>query len=199
MQQPSLAMPNSANLRGAEKDTDFPISCTISSLQKTITEILRAKNPRKTWAFVADAFGLKERAAKHRLANSRAYSIEELQVLLQSEDGLDFLSALMADAEPKWWWWAKQVMAVAAIKRRRAEDEQEILKLETSAPADSGPARRRIKGALDANRSIKSSIDRAETALGVQRPDLAGRNSDAARGGAGAPGRAVARTQGRGR
>lgn len=136
-------------------------------------------------------FGLKERSAKHRLANSRVYTIEELQALLQSEDGLDYLAALMDDAEPKWWWWAKQVMAVAAIKRRRAEDEQEILKLETSAPAEHG-ARRRIKGALDANRNIKASIDRAETALGVRRPDMDGRSANASGSGIGTPHRSVA-------
>jgi hypothetical protein len=153
--------------------------------------ILRAKNPYKTWACVADLFGLKERSAKHRLANSRVYTIEELQALLRSEDGLDYLAALMGDAEPKWWWWAKQVMAVAAIKRRRAEDEQEILKLETSAPAEVG-ARRRIKGALDANRNLKASIDRAETALGFRRPDVDRADADAVRSKSGASNRAVA-------
>jgi hypothetical protein len=175
--------------------TDFPGSCTtVSELQASITNIIRRKNPYKTWAFVADLFGLKERSAKHRLANSRVYTIEELQVLLQSEDGLDYLAALMGAAEPKWWWWAKQVMAVAAIKRRRAEDEQEILKLETSAPAEVG-ARRRIKGALDANRSLKASIDRAETALGFRRPDVDSADADAVRGKAGASHRAVAQAR----
>lgn len=135
--------------------------------------------------------GLQERAAKYRISNSRAYTVDELQVLLQSEDGLEFLSVLMADAEPKWWWWAKQVMTVASIKRRRHEDEQEILKLETSAPAETG-ARRRIKGALDANRNIKAGIDRAETALGLQRPNLDGRDADEAGAGARLSGRAVA-------
>jgi hypothetical protein len=177
--------------------TDFPGSCTtVSELQASITNIIRAKNPYKTWAFVADMFGLKERSAKHRLANSRVYTIEELQALLRSEDGLDYLAAIMGDAEPKWWWWAKQVMAVAAIKRRRAEDEQEILKLETSAPAEVG-ARRRIKGALDANRSLKASIDRAETALGFRRPDVDRRDADAARGSAGPSHRSVAQAASR--
>lgn len=187
-----MTMANCANAGGAETCTDFPVSCTIvSDLQAAITNIIRAKNPYKTWAFVADLFGLKERSAKHRLANTRVYTIEELQVLLQSEDGLDYLVALMADTEPKWWWWAKQVMAVAAIKRRRAEDEQEILRLETSAPAEVG-ARRRIKGALDASRNLKAGIDRAETALGLRRPDVAGRDANAMGASASVPHRAVA-------
>ncbi|MDI3563535.1 hypothetical protein [Bradyrhizobium sp. Arg816] len=197
MSRSSATTAHCANSGGAGTCTDFSGSCTtVSELQASITSIIRAKNPYKTWAFVADLFGLKERSAKHRLANSRVYTIEELQALLQSEDGLDYLAALMADAEPKWWWWAKQVMAVAAIKRRRAEDEQEILKLETSAPAEVG-ARRRIKGALDANRNLKASIDRAETSLGLRRPDADRRDADAARAGAGAPHRAVAQAQAR--
>lgn len=199
MSRSSATTADCANLGGAETCTDFPGSCTtVSELQISITNIIRAKNPYKTWAFVADLFGLKERSAKHRLANSRVYTIEELQALLQSEDGLDYLAAIMAGAEPKWWWWAKQVMAVAAIKRRRAEDEQEILKLETSAPAEVG-ARRRIKGALDANRSLKASIDRAETALGFRRPDVDSRDADASRAGARAPHRAVAQASRRSR
>ncbi|MGY4614795.1 hypothetical protein ACVWZ4_000022 [Bradyrhizobium sp. USDA 4472] len=197
MSRASATTANCANSGGADLCTDFPGSCTtISELQASITNIIRAKNPYKTWAFVADLFGLKERSAKHRLANSRVYTIEELQALLQSEDGLDYLAAIMADAQPKWWWWAKQVMAVAAIKRRRIEDEQEILKLETSAPAEVG-ARRRIKGALDANRSLKASIDRAETSLGLRRPDVDCRDVDAPRASVGTLHRAVAAPQGR--
>lgn len=197
MRTASAMSPNSANIRGAETGIDFSVLGVGKNLNEVISVILRIKEPRKTWGFLCDLLWqtsrieMTERVAKHRLAGSRDYTVEELRALLQSEDGIDFLAALMADAEPKWWWWAKQVMTVAAIKRRRAEDEQEILKLETSAPAETG-ARRRIKGALDANRSIKAAIDRSETALGFSRPDLARRDADAPRGGARLPHRAVA-------
>ncbi len=170
MSQVYAAIGQAANSGGAKTCTDFPELCTTSSLQEAITNLIRIHNPHKTWAFVAETFGLKERAAKHRLSNSVAYNIEELQALIQSEDGLEFLTVLMADAEPKWWWWAKQVMTVASIKRRRKEDEQQIMKLETSAPAEVG-ARRRIKGATNANRNLMPGIDAAETALGFLRPD----------------------------
>ena len=173
------------------------VSCTISEVNRSITAVVKAKFPQKTWAHLATMLGLQERAAKYRISNSRAYTVDELQVLLQSEDGLDFLNVLMAEAEPKWWWWAKQVMTVAAIKRRRAEDEQEILKLETSAPAETG-ARRRIKGALDANRHIKTSIDKAETALGFLRQD-GPRGSDRAMAEAQSSGQAKRAYAGRGR
>ncbi|QUS39529.1 hypothetical protein RPMA_12305 [Tardiphaga alba] len=167
------------------------VSCTFSAVSIDLTQVAKSKFPQKTWAHLASMLGLQERAAKYRVSNSRAYTADEIRTLLQSEDGLDFLAAIMADAEPKWWWWAKQVMTVASIKRRRHEDEQEILKLETSAPAETG-ARRRIKGALDANRNIKAAVDRAETALGVQRPNLDSRDADAAGAGARLSGRSVA-------
>lgn len=170
------------------------ISCTLSAVSIDLTQVVKLKFPQKTWAHLASMLGLQERAAKYRVSNSRAYTADEIRTLLQSEDGLEFLAAIMADAEPKWWWWAKQVMTVASIKRRRHEDEQEILKLETSAPAETG-ARRRIKGALDANRNIKAAVDRAETALGIQRPDDMGRADNAAGNGTRVLDRALAETK----
>jgi hypothetical protein len=148
------------------------VSDTLSPIHHFITELFIARKPRKTWTLIAETLGLKEHAAKHRAAVQRAYSVEELQVMLQTDDGLDLLVELMGDAKPEWWWWANQVMEVADIKRQRFEGEQRILKLETTAPAGAG-ARRRIKGALDANRTINAGIDRAEVALGLQRPDMA--------------------------
>lgn len=192
-----------SNSVGAETGVDFSVLGIGLGANAVITEVLKIKEPRKTWAFFANliwsggrGWEVTPRLAKHRVGGFRDYSVEELRRLLQSDDGLEFLVALMADEEPKWWWWAKQVMAVAAIKRRRAEDEQTILRLETSAPAEHG-ARRRIKGALDANRNIKAGIDRAETALGFQRPDVDSRNVDAPRSGAGTSHRSVAQARGR--
>ena len=178
MREASLNAAIPANNRGAASYNDSAVTCTIS-------EIFRSKYPNKTWAFLASCIGLQERAAKHRLSATRPYTVSELRTLLRSEDGLEFLEALMEGAEPKWWWWGKQVMTVASIKRRRAEDEQEILKLETSAPAETG-ARRRIKGALDANRRVNSAVDRTETALGFLAP-----NADRAVARAVAPAKAV--------
>jgi hypothetical protein len=155
---------NSANLRGAVLCTDNAVSCTIS-------ELFRSKYPVKTWSFVAEMFGLQERTAKHRLAGSRVYTVGELQALLHSEDGLDFLVAVMGDAKPTWWRWITKVMTLAAVRRRQAEDAQEILKLETSGDADVG-ARRRIKGALNADKRISAAVARAETTLGLSRPNV---------------------------
>ncbi|MDB5594893.1 MAG: hypothetical protein JWM36_1854 [Hyphomicrobiales bacterium] len=180
----SLAHGVSANQGGA-------ISCTASAVSCTISSVIRSLIPNKTWVFISDSFDLQERAAKHRLAGTRPYTVEELQILLQSEDGIDFLVAIMGDAQPTWWRWMTKVMTLAAVRRRQAEDQQEILKLETSNDVEVG-ARRRIKGALNADRNLSAAIARAETAVGFQRPERGGAVAHGSSAGARISDRAVA-------
>lgn len=170
MSERYAALAGSAKIGGAETCTVFPETCTVSPLQVAITDLIKAHNPKKTWGFVADAFGLRERSAKHRLSNSVSYTIEELQVLIQGEDGLEFLEALMADAEPRWWWWAKRVMAIAQRRKAAAEIDQEILTLETSSMADAR-SRRRLKEDQHATQNVGAKLTRAETALGFLAPN----------------------------
>lgn len=82
-----------------------PAARSASPVQMAITNIIKAKRPygAKAWEFVAAIFGLKERAAKHRLANASSYTIEEVQALIRGDDGHEFLKAVMADAKPEWW------------------------------------------------------------------------------------------------
>jgi hypothetical protein len=176
---------NFANSGGAKSCTIHPENCTTSALQAAITNLIRFQNPYKTWGFVASLFGLKERAAKHRLSNTSSYTIEELQTLFQSEQGLSYLQAMMADAEPEWWFWSKQVMAQAAKRRLAAEATQEALQLEAQLPPTAA-ARRLTKGNVDATTKLNSAFARKETALGFLRPN-ADRPVD----------RVVAQTQGR--
>lgn len=171
MPQRSLAGANFANLGGAKTRTIYPETCTASALQSAITNLIKFQNPHKTWAFVASMFGLKERAAKHRLANNSSYTIEELQALFQSEHGLSYLQTMMDDAEPEWWFWAKQVMAQAAKRRLAAEATQEALQLEAQLPPTAA-ARRLTKGNADATKNLNSALARKETALGFLRPQL---------------------------
>lgn len=187
MPQRSLAGANFANLGGAKICTPQPKICTPSDLQVAITRLIKFKFPAgtKAWAYLMDTFALKERAAKHRLSNSVSYTIEELQALIQGDDGFEYLRVLMADAEPKWWWWAKRVIATAERRRLAAELDQEILQLETSRPPDVS-GRRRIKGDLDARTTLGKKFATAETALGFLHPDV-DRSVD----------RGVAQTQGR--
>lgn len=191
MQSASAATPNFANLRGGNSCTANRETCTISAVNFAINEVLKSKFPHKTWAHLAAMLGLQERAAKYRVSNSRAYTVDELQTLLHSEDGLDFLMAVMGEAQPAWWRWITKVMTLAAVRRRQAEDAQEILKLETSGDVDVG-ARRRIKGALNAEKRISSAVARAETSLGLSRPNLDRVGFAAGSGSSRVPSRAVA-------
>lgn len=170
MSATSLTADNLANLRGAKTCTNRSETCTISILQAAVTDLIKFQNPSKTWGFVANAFGLKERAAKHRLANNSSYTIEELQVLFQSENGLSYLYAMMEEAEPEWWFWAKQVMAQAAKRRMAAEATQEALQLEAQLPP-TATARRFTKGNVDATKKLNTAFARKETALGFLRPN----------------------------
>lgn len=165
---PACSTPNPG---GAKTCTDYPVSCTISPLQAAITDLIKFKKPHghKAWAYLCDLFGVKERAAKHRLSNSVSYTIEELQVLIQGDDGFDFLVALMADARPLWWLWLMKIAKLAGVRRRQAEDQQEILQLETSAPVETG-TRRRIKRIRNADRNISAAVAVKETTLGFLAP-----------------------------
>ncbi|MDB5552817.1 MAG: hypothetical protein JWL86_2801 [Rhizobium sp.] len=160
-----------ATLRGAELGSKNPNSGTVSVLHETITDYMKTRFPRKTWGFLANLIGSTERVAKHRLSNARSYTIDELQMMLQSEDGFDVLQILMEGSQPKWWWWAKRVIATADRRRQAAELDQEILLLETSRPADVS-GRRRIKGDLDAQSIQNRKFAQAETALGFLHQDV---------------------------
>jgi hypothetical protein len=166
-----------SNSGGAKTGTKSPILGSVSPLHEEITELLKAKSPVKTWGYLCDLLWrtsrveMTERVAKHRIQNARSYSIEELQVMLQSEDGFEVLQILMDGSQPKWWWWAKRVIATADRRRQAAELDQEIMLLETSRPADVS-GRRRIKGDLDAQTIQNRKFAQTETALGFLHQDV---------------------------
>jgi hypothetical protein len=155
---------------GAETGINFSVSGNVSPLQISITEFFKTQYPRKTWAFLSDLLGIGERVAKHRMANTRAYTIEELQLMLQSEDGLSILETLMAEAEPAWWQWIRKTMKLADARRKQAEIQQEVLLLETSGPIETG-SRRRLKGIRDADKRISAALAEKETDLGAVHPN----------------------------
>lgn len=157
----------------------------VSPFHEEITEFVKMRYPRKTWGFLAKLLDTTERVAKHRIYNARSYTIDELRLLIRSEDGFEVLQILMEGSQPKWWWWAKRVIATGERRRQAAELEQEILLLETTRPPDVN-GRRRLKGDLDARTIQNKKFAQAETALGVLHQDI-NRTAD----------RAVAQTQGR--
>jgi hypothetical protein len=173
-------------LGSGETCTTIPESCTISH---QISALFKSLYPRKTWSVVAGFLGLSERTAKYRMSASRPYTVDELQTILQGEDGFDFLQMLMGKAQPRWWWWAQRVIAIARRRRQAAEIDQEILRLETSPLAGVGSSRR-IKSDIHASQNIGAKFARAETALGIFPQDVG-------RGGIGSMVEAEGKTQAR--
>ena len=165
----SIARGN-ANLGGAKTGIDFSVLGIGLDASGTLTAVFKTLETRKTWGVLADMLNLNERVAKHRIGGTRAYTVDELRTLLQGEDGLAFLEALMADSQPRWWLWTRKVMKLAAVRKRQAEDHQEVLLLETSGPVETG-SQRRLKGIRDADRRLSSAVAEKETALGFLRPD----------------------------
>lgn len=97
--------------------------------------------PRKPWAYLVDILGIKQRAAKHRMAGTRKFSAHDLALLLRTEQGLDVLSAVMAGATPRWW--------------------RECVQQQTVAQARKG-LRQAVKAALDADQSLSDAIATAD-------------------------------------
>lgn len=112
-----------ANSGGAETYTrNAPYGYASDALAR----VCRAIYPLKTWAFITEHLRLCERSAKHRLAGSRPFTADELAALLRSEDGLAFLSALMAESEPKWWVLVKSHIRHTTFKQRQAQARREL-------------------------------------------------------------------------
>jgi hypothetical protein len=135
-----------------------------------ILECLKTISPTKPWAVLMKALGLTARTAKHRTDGDRKFSTGELALLLRSEDGFKFLVAVMADAQPTWWRVCRPLMEVAETQKMQAAARRRL--------------RHVIEGAVNADREISATIQRAEAALCVQdedfyRPQFAGARASA--------------------
>jgi hypothetical protein len=147
------------------------------ALQNAIALAFREVFPRKTWLEIAEWFGLSERGAKHRLAGSREFTADELALMLRSEHGLTFLSAVMADATPRWWVAFKQQVAMKDARRLEAA------------------ARRKLQEAIDAEADLSAAISHTDALLDQ---DFVRPHSDALRAMGRVRDRAVAAPAGRG-
>lgn len=143
-------------------------------LNDALAQVFRKLAPVKTWAALASVLGLTERAAKHRLAGTRDFTADELARLLRTEDGLAFLSAIMAGAEPKWWLIVRGQLRVSSFRQRQARVRQEL------------------QEALD-------EVNRNEAALLLSDADFHGPHVAAVRAATGPVGSAVAARNKRGR
>lgn len=133
----AFAMANGGGAATAPRNTQ------IGDINRVLIETARAISPAKTWAYLVSLIRVSERVAKHRVAGSREFTVDELALMLRSERGIDYLVSIMGDAEPAWWQAFKRQVALAdAVKMQRA-------------------ARRRIKEAVDADADLSAAIARA--------------------------------------
>jgi hypothetical protein len=167
MQTASGTTADFANFGGAQTCTPNHKIRTVSALQVAVTNIIKFKKPAgsKAWAYIGDLFGIGERSAKSRLSNSVSYTIEELQALIQGDDGAEYLEALMADATPTWWVNLKKSLKLSEARALQEAAQQVVLALDNS-PLD--PAlRRKTKRFRDADRKLSASRAKEETAVGI--------------------------------
>jgi transcriptional regulator with XRE-family HTH domain len=136
--------------------------------------VARGLWPSKTANELAGLTGASVRTAERWLAGERTLSAGALSALLRSEYGLDFLAAVMADAQPRWW---QRIQAYFA-----AIDAQRLQRA----------ARRKLKEAIDADADLTAAIARADALL-VQDEDFYRPQSDAVRAVARVPDRALVR------
>lgn len=141
------------------------------SLHEAVTAFFIRLRPLKTWGLIQETLGLKEHAAKHRAANHRDYSAEEIRVLLQSDRGDEILEIIMADAEPAWWKGLKLNLEASRALAAQAQWQQTFLSLDNT-PIDQ-PTRRKLKKVADADRAHSASVNATTVSAGLLHQDRA--------------------------
>lgn len=102
-----------SNLVGAQT---FTRSHTSLHLTERLMRVAHRLWEHKPAANLIARAGVSERQAKYLLARKRGISAEALAALLRSEDGLEFLEAVMGDARPYWWKAFKRKQRRAALR-----------------------------------------------------------------------------------
>lgn len=141
----------------------------------TAVSAIRAAFPEHARKLIASIFGASDGAVKKKLEGDRPFSADELAALLRTERGFDLLTAIMADAQPKWWVLCSAFMEVREAHRLQAKARVRI--------------RRAIRSALDADTYLTAAISRAEA---FQDQDFHSPHADALRAMGGVPHSAVA-------
>jgi hypothetical protein len=120
----------------------------------------------KVVAYLSAETGVSQRTVKRWRANKRQIGIEEFARLLRTEEGVLYLTAVMADSRAAWW-----RMFCAQL------DKVEAQRLQAKAR---NRLRRAVMGGLDADAELTAAINRAEV-LAFQDEDFAGPHVDALR------------------
>jgi hypothetical protein len=120
--------------------------------------------------------GSSDRACREIVAGRAVISTEKLALLLRSEEGIVFLAAIMADAQPTWWARFIEQTKIHDARRKAARLQREL---------------RETMNAVD---ETTAAIARAETAAAVSDEEFHRPHVDALRSMARVQHRAVAST-----
>lgn len=103
------------------------------NIHQLTTEFLTQIFPRKTWSALCDLLGITERVAKHRLAGTRAYSLEDMQRILRSRYGGSYLRTLMRGSREEWWGALSEQHEIALLRAQQSDSEKKLRALEEKA------------------------------------------------------------------
>lgn len=138
-----------------------------------IAHTARRLFPLKTAQQLVEITAYPQRTVEYWLTGNAKIPSDALAMLLRSEWGVDFLSAVMSDAKPSWW--RKTLSYFAALDAMSLQHR----------------ARRKLREAIHADRDTSAAIARADALL-VQDQDFYGSHADALRSVARVSDRAVA-------
>lgn len=127
----------------ATKDAD-----TASVLSGHIIKALGIVFPDDTVKSLARVLGIPFDTANNKVHGRRNFSADELAVLLRTDDGFEFLTAIMADAQPQWWRLVSGYMQVRDVQRLQAEARAKL--------------RRAVRDAINADTDLTAAIARAD-------------------------------------
>lgn len=133
--------------------------------------------PRKTKLYLADRACVSPRSVERWQQGRDSLSAPALANLIRSEEGWQFLSAVMEGEKPQWWRLVCQLMGAAEAQRMQIAARRRL--------------RRLVEEALDADRDLSAALARAE-ALSVSDPEFFGEHVAALRTAARLPDRPVA-------
>lgn len=120
----------------------------------------------KPYRALVDLLKVSERDAHYRLSAKRKYTAIEIAMLLRSDQGFEFLTAIMANARPRWWQLCLPFMRAQKARDVTAAAQREISEI--------------MKDTLDAHRALTETIERAD-ALAFYGSEQAGIQADALR------------------
>ena len=123
----SVAAGKFANSRG-----ESPCRKNEAPLQTNsiVMRVARSLWPSKAIIRIAEITGASERMCQYWLANRYSLSANDVAAFLRSDDGLQFLEAIMGEAKPVWWKRMKRSAERAALRRSQRELQRQIDQIE---------------------------------------------------------------------